>query len=32
VRTSKKFSVMKKEFDPAQAEAYLASFPIKRIA
>ena len=31
-QTSKKFSVMKKEFDPAQAEAYLASFPIKRIA
>jgi len=30
--TSKKFTVMKKEFDPAQPEAYLASFAIKRTA
>ncbi len=28
--TSKKFFVMKKEFDPAKPEAYIASFPIKR--
>ncbi len=27
--TSKKFTVMGKEFDPAKPEAYLASFPIK---
>jgi nitrate/nitrite transport system substrate-binding protein len=31
-QTSKRFSVMKKEFDPSQPEAYLASFPIKRTA
>jgi len=31
-QTSKKFVVMKKEFDPAQPEAYLASFAIKRTA
>ena len=30
--TSKKFTVMKKEFDPAKPEAYLASFAIKRTA
>jgi nitrate/nitrite transport system substrate-binding protein len=30
--TTKKFSVMKKEFDPARPEAYLASFPIRRTA
>jgi nitrate/nitrite transport system substrate-binding protein len=30
--TAKKFAVMKKEFDPAQPEAYLASFAIKRTA
>jgi len=30
--TSKKFFVMKKEFDPAKPEAYLASFAIKRTA
>jgi nitrate/nitrite transport system substrate-binding protein len=29
-QTSKKFSVMKKEFDPAKPEAYLASFSIRR--
>jgi nitrate/nitrite transport system substrate-binding protein len=28
--TTKKFSVMGKEFDPAKPEAYLASFAIKR--
>jgi nitrate/nitrite transport system substrate-binding protein len=28
--TSKKFTVMGKEFDPAKAEAYLDSFAIKR--
>jgi nitrate/nitrite transport system substrate-binding protein len=28
--TSKKFTVMGKEFDPAKPEAYLASFAIKR--
>jgi nitrate/nitrite transport system substrate-binding protein len=31
-QTSKRFSVMKKEFDPSQPEAYLASFAIKRTA
>jgi nitrate/nitrite transport system substrate-binding protein len=30
--TFKKFSVMKREFDPAKPDAYLASFPIKRTA
>jgi len=30
--TSKKFAVMKKEFDPARPEAYIASFAIKRTA
>jgi nitrate/nitrite transport system substrate-binding protein len=30
--TSKKFSVMKKEFDPAKPDAYLASFAIRRAA
>jgi nitrate/nitrite transport system substrate-binding protein len=30
--TSKKFTVMKKEFDPAKPDAYLASFAIKRTA
>ena len=30
--TSKKFTVMGKEFDPAKPEAYLASFPIKHTA
>jgi nitrate/nitrite transport system substrate-binding protein len=30
--TSKKFMVMKKEFDPAKPEAYIASFAIKRTA
>jgi nitrate/nitrite transport system substrate-binding protein len=30
--TSKKFIVMKKEFDPARPDAYLASFAIKRTA
>jgi nitrate/nitrite transport system substrate-binding protein len=30
--TSKKFTVMKKEFDPAQPEAYVASFAIRRTA
>jgi nitrate/nitrite transport system substrate-binding protein len=30
--TSKKFTVMKKEFDPTQPEAYVASFAIKRTA
>ena len=30
--TSKKFTVMKKEFDPAKPDAYLASFAIKRAA
>jgi nitrate/nitrite transport system substrate-binding protein len=30
--TSKKFVVMKKEFDPARPDAYLASFAIKRAA
>jgi nitrate/nitrite transport system substrate-binding protein len=30
--TTKKFSVMGKEFDPARPDAYLASFPIKRTA
>jgi len=30
--TSKSFVVMKKAFDPARPEAYLASFPIKRTA
>jgi nitrate/nitrite transport system substrate-binding protein len=29
--TSKKFTVMKKEFDPAKPEAYLASFAIKKV-
>jgi nitrate/nitrite transport system substrate-binding protein len=28
--TSKKFTVMGKEFDPAKPEAYLAGFAIKR--
>jgi nitrate/nitrite transport system substrate-binding protein len=27
---TKRFSVMKKEFDPAQPEQYIASFAIKR--
>ncbi len=31
-QTSRKFAVMKKEFDPAQPDAYLASFAIKRTA
>ena len=31
-QTSKSFSVMKKPFDPAKPEAYLASFAIKRTA
>ena len=30
--TSKSFVVMKKPFDPARPEAYIASFPIKRTA
>jgi nitrate/nitrite transport system substrate-binding protein len=30
--TSKKFTVMKKEFDPSQPDAYLASFAIRRVA
>ena len=30
--TSKKFVVMKREFDPARPEAYLAGFPIRRTA
>jgi nitrate/nitrite transport system substrate-binding protein len=30
--TSKKFMVMKKEFDPTKPDAYLASFAIKRTA
>jgi nitrate/nitrite transport system substrate-binding protein len=30
--TSKKFSVMGKEFDPARPDAYIASFAIKRTA
>ena len=30
--TSKKFTVMKKEFDPTKPDAYLASFAIKRTA
>jgi nitrate/nitrite transport system substrate-binding protein len=30
--TSKKFTVMGKEFDPAKPDAYLASFAIKRTA
>jgi len=30
--TSKKFTVMKKEFDPAKPEAYLASFAIRKTA
>ncbi|MFN7087834.1 MAG: CmpA/NrtA family ABC transporter substrate-binding protein [Burkholderiales bacterium] len=30
--TSKKFSVMKKEFDPAKPESYISSFAIKRTA
>jgi nitrate/nitrite transport system substrate-binding protein len=30
--TSKTFAVMKKEFDPAKADAYLASFAIRRTA
>ena len=29
--TSKKFTVMKKEFDPAKPDAYLASFAIKKV-
>lgn len=29
-QTSKKFTVMKKEFDPAKPEAYLSSFSIRR--
>ena len=28
--TSKKFTVMRKEFDPAKPEAYVQSFAIKR--
>jgi len=31
-QTTKKFTVMKKEFDPASPDAYLASFSIKRTA
>jgi nitrate/nitrite transport system substrate-binding protein len=30
--TSKKITVMKKEFDPARPDAYVASFPIRRSA
>jgi nitrate/nitrite transport system substrate-binding protein len=30
-QTTKKFAVMKKEFDPANPDAYLASFAIKRM-
>lgn len=29
--TSKKFTVMKKEFDPAKPEQYIKSFPIRRV-
>ncbi|MBM3357101.1 MAG: ABC transporter substrate-binding protein [Betaproteobacteria bacterium] len=32
VTTTKKFAVMKKEFDPASPERYIASFPIRRAA